>query len=117
MNLQTLVECIDGRILTHVAQAAETRVNRVAAGDNISGMLEQASENTLIVSNLMGRSLIRMAELMDVAGLCAVGGTLPESEIIERASERGIVLIVSPYSLFETCGKLYERLKSEGVLV
>ncbi|HNT34921.1 MAG TPA: hypothetical protein PKH07_07985, partial [bacterium] len=98
-------------------RADQIDVNGVSAGDHISGMLTQASESTLVVSNLMGNSLLRMAELMDVAGLCIAGGTLPEQEFIESAQERGIILIASPYELFETCGRLYERLKAEGALV
>ena len=54
--------------------------------------------------------MIRLAELMDVPGICFVNGTRPEPEIVTKAESTGTTLMVSPIGVFETCGLIYQSL-------
>ena len=107
-KLLDLAEHVGAQILTDVSAALV--IEHVYAGDRISDLLNQASDHTLLVSNLGGSPLIRVAELMDVPAICLTNGVVPDERTICAATDRGIALIVSPASMFETCGRLFEKL-------
>jgi serine kinase of HPr protein (carbohydrate metabolism regulator) len=107
MRLIELARGIGARILTHDAKAPAIEIKRIYAGDNISDMLNSASDSTLLVTNIANKMLNRVAELMDVPAICLVNGVAPAPEILELANGHGTVLVVSPVSLFETCGRLF----------
>jgi len=107
MKLGELATQIGARVLTPPRRRAGVEVTRVYAGDIISDLLREASETTLLVTHLASPQLLRVAELMDLAGICFVQGREPTPEIVAAAAERGIVLMVSPLDLFETCGALH----------
>ena len=92
------------------ATPATALVERVYAGDRISDLLNHASETTLLVSNLAGAQLIRLADLMDVPAICLVGGLQPDAEFVSAAESHGMVVMVSPVGMFETCGRIYQCL-------
>ncbi len=88
--------------------------DQVYAGDRISDLLNAAGENTLLVSNLASTHITRVAELMDLPGICLVNRQQPDPAMIETAREHGTLLMVSPVGLFETCGRIYRSLSSES---
>ena len=87
-----------------VALAAD--VTRVYAGDRVSDLLREASPTTLVVTHLASPQLLRVAELMDLPGICFVRGHRPDAAVAAAATRHGVVLLVSPLGLFETCGRL-----------
>jgi hypothetical protein len=91
----------------------EGRIDRVYAGDRISDLLNHTGHGTLIVSNLPGIQLVRLAELMDLPAFCLVEGTAPEPEVVAAAELHGTAVLVSPAGLFETCGLIYRCFRQE----
>jgi len=87
-----------------------TQVAKVYAGDRVSDLLNEASDQTLLVTNLMSLQMVRVAELMDVPGICFVNGVDPGTDIVDKAAASGTTLMVSPIGVFETCGLLYQSL-------
>ena len=85
-------------------------VDKIYAGDRVSDLLNEASDRTLLVTNLMSLQMIRVAELMDVPAICFVNGVCPEPEIVAKADTTGTTLMVSPIGVFETCGLIYQSL-------
>ena len=108
MKTSDLVPNIEARILT-APPSRDTEIRSVFAGDRISDLLSQGAAETLLVTNLTGAQIVRVAELMDVPALCLLNGIAPEPELISAAERHGRVLLLSPFSMFETCGRLYER--------
>lgn len=113
MKLAELAKAIGAKILTN-SSSQEMCVEQVYAGDRISDLLNHAGEETLLVSNLASSQLVRLAELMDISGLCMVNGHMPDPAVILAANSHGTVIMVSPVGMFETCGRLYEALKPKG---
>jgi hypothetical protein len=83
----------------------------ICAGDLLSDMLAfyqiTASNNTLLITGLNNIQVIRTAEILDVFTIMFVRGKQPSSEVLESAKEKGIVLLVTGLSLYESCGILY----------
>jgi hypothetical protein len=113
--MQTLVEIADalGARVEPRQAASAVRIDRVYAGDRISDLLDEASASTLLVTNLASRQLLRLAELMDVPAICFLSATEPDPEMVAVARRQGLCLMVSPWGMFETCGKLFRLLGME----
>jgi hypothetical protein len=100
---------IGARVVTR-ADPAAVEIERVYAGDRISALLEEAAEGTLLVTNLVGAPLVRVATLMDVPAICLLNGLVPELAFVEAAETHGVAVLVAPAGMFETCGRLYAAL-------
>ena len=106
MTLADLTRIINAKVMVSGA-ILDAEIKRVYAGDRISDLLNQGDTETLLVTNLTGVHILRAAELMDVPAICLLNGVSPEAELITAAERNTVVLLVSPYDMFETCGRLY----------
>jgi redox-sensing transcriptional repressor len=113
MKLEELAQKIGARILTP-GDPDGTVVTRIYAGDRVSDLLNEASDKTLLVTNLANVQMVRVAELMEVPGVCFVEGVDPEEDIIELATANRTLIMVSPVGVFETCGLIYQILAANG---
>ena len=113
MRLEDLAQNIGARIVAP-GKKGGTEVARIYAGDRVSDLLNEATDKTLLVSNLASVQMLRVAELMDVPGICFVNGVEPNAEMIELARDNGTLLMVSPDGVFETCGLIYQFLSGES---
>jgi len=109
VRLDELARCIGAQIISGEA-CPQRIVEKIYAGDRVSDLLNEASDRTLLVTNLMSLQMIRVAELMDVPAICFVNGASPEPEIVAKADSAGTTLLVSPIGVFETCGRIYQSL-------
>jgi redox-sensing transcriptional repressor len=112
MKLEDLATNIGARIVTP-GKPGGTTVAKVYAGDRVSDLLNEASDRTLLVSNLASLQMLRVAELMDVPGICFVNGIEPDADMIQLAQDNDTLLMVSPQGVFETCGLIYQSLDGE----
>lgn len=112
MRLDELAKRIGAKVLAP-GRGASVEAGQVYAGDRISDLLNEAKDNALLVSNLAGGHLTRVAELMDLPGMCLVNGQTPDLAMLEAAREHGTLLMVSPVGLFETCGRIHGCLSEE----
>lgn len=113
MKLEDLAGLIGAHIVTPGAPGG-TVIAKIYAGDRVSDLLNEASAKTLLVSNLASVQMLRVAELMDVPGICFVNGVEPDDEVVALARENGTLLMVSPDGVFETCGRIYQHLSGNG---
>jgi hypothetical protein len=113
MKLDELARAIGATTVTP-GHGATVDLDQVYAGDRISDLLNAAGENILLVSNLASAHLTRVAELMDLPGLCLVNRQQPDAAMLEAARTHGTLLMVSPVSLFETCGRIFKSLSTES---
>jgi redox-sensing transcriptional repressor len=109
VRIDELARRIGARIVSAEASPARV-VEKIYAGDRVSDLLNEASDKTLLVTNLMSLQMIRVAELMDVPAICFVNGVAPEADIVDKAAVTGTCLMVSPIGVFETCGLIYQSL-------
>jgi redox-sensing transcriptional repressor len=114
MKLEELAHKIGARVLTPGALGG-TEVTRIYAGDRVSDLLNEASDRTLLVTNLANVQMVRVAELMEVPGVCFVDGVHPEQEITELAAANHTLVMVSPLGVFETCGLIYQILAANQI--
>jgi hypothetical protein len=112
MTLQVLAEQAGAQLLLP-GKRPHDEIARVCAGDRMSDLLEQAGPDALLVTHLANPHLFRMAELMDVPGVCLVLSGQPEPELVRAAEASGTALLVCSAELPETRARL-ERCLREG---
>jgi hypothetical protein len=77
-------------------------VRRVYCADTMSDLIEHASPDTLLVTSLNNSQLIRVAELMDVPGICLTSGARPSADLCAKARAVGTAILTSPHGGAET---------------
>ncbi len=106
MNLLDLATALRARIATHADRAAGIEIGAVYASNRMSDLLNHAGESTLIVTALGNQHLAHIAELLDAPGFCVAGRPEPDPDLLAAATERGLVLLVSPEPLDEVCRRV-----------
>jgi hypothetical protein len=102
MKVKELAELIDARL--HLGTCSgDSEISRVHASDTMSDLIEHAAADTLLLTTLNNNQLIRVAELMDVPGICLVSGADPLPELLARARAAHTAILVSPTCLEDTC--------------
>jgi hypothetical protein len=101
MEVGELATRINARVYAGAVEP-RPRVRSFHAADTMSGLISNASPETLLVTSLNNSQLIRVAELMDAPGLCLVGAVEPSPELIAQARRSGVAIIVSPHGLEKT---------------
>ena len=107
MKLGEVLEIIEGEMITRGADV-DTEIQMGCGADLMSDVLAFTHEGTLLMSGLTNPQVVRTAEMADVKAIVFVRGKIPPRETIALAEEKGIPLLASKYTMFETCGRLYK---------
>lgn len=101
------------RILNAVALSKIEDMNlnivRAYCADLMSDVLAFSITNSLLITHLTNAQVIRTAEIADVKTIVFVQSKRPDIETIALADTKKIPLLVTDLSMYETCGKLYEK--------
>lgn len=76
--------------------------------DLMSDVLAFTHTGTLLMTGLTNPQVVRTAEMAGIAAIVFVRGKLPPPETIALAAEKGIPLLASKYTMYETCGRLFQ---------
>lgn len=107
MKLQNVLQLIDGRVLTPKADL-NIEVAMGCGADLMSDVLAFSHEDTLLLTGLTNPQVVRTAEMAGVRAIVFVRGKIPPPETVALAEQRGIPLLATRYTLFETCGRLFQ---------
>lgn len=115
MTLDEIIQAIDGEALVELP--FDLDIERAGASDLMSDVLVFTQPNMLLVTGLTNPQAVRTADMAEAPAIVFVRGKYPPATTLALAEELGIAVILSPYSMFETCGLLYEAgLQSLGKL-
>jgi predicted transcriptional regulator len=122
VKLAEALAIIDGKLISHGADLSR-EVSMACGADLMSDVLAFTHAGTLLMTGLTNPQVVRTAEMAGIAAIIFVRGKLPPAETIALADEKGIPLLASRYTMYETCGRLYQaglpscglfRLTTEG---
>jgi predicted transcriptional regulator len=106
MKLTEVLAAIEGRMLSPGADPS-CEVAMACGADLMSDVLAFTHAGTLLLTGLTNPQVVRTAEMAGIAAIVFVRGKLPPPETIALAKEKGIPLLASKYTMYETCGRLY----------
>ena len=82
-------------------------VQHACASDMMSDVLAFATDNCLLLTGLLNQQVIRTAEMKDILCVCFVRDKKPDQSIIDLAQDKGIIVMRSPYLMYEASGRLF----------
>ena len=106
MTLEEVLSIIDGKIISPKTDM-KIVVDTACGADLMSDVLAFTHVGTLLMTGLTNPQVVRTAEVAGIRAIVFVRGKIPPLETIALAEEKGIPLLVSKYTLYETCGRLY----------
>ena len=107
IKLREVASKLGARILLGEEQM-EREVDSACGADLMSDVLTFTKCKTLLLTGLTNVQVIRTAELSDLCAVVFVRGKIPGKDVIQAAKDRDMPLLVTCYTLFEACGRLYE---------
>jgi len=107
MNLAEVLSVIEGKVIAPDADLSQ-EVSMACGADLMSDVLAFTHSGTLLLSGLTNPQVVRTAEIAGIVAIVFVRGKLPPEETIALAQQKGIPLLASKYTMYETCGRLYQ---------
>lgn len=108
MRVDEIVKIIEGVILTG-DDHEDVEIETACACDLMSDVLSFVKPKSLLLTGLAAPVVIHSAEMVDVKVICFVRGKKPDADTVELAKSKGMTLMATPLTMFESCGKLYSK--------
>ncbi len=108
MKLGELKEILNAVVLSKNGDM-ELEIGRAYCADLMSDVLACSITNSLLITGLTNSQVIRTAEMADMNAIVFVQGKRPDIKTISLAEEKNIPLLVTDFSMFGTCGRLFEK--------
>jgi hypothetical protein len=107
MNVKDLIRLVNGKLCTDGIDLMR-EIKGGCGADLMSDVLASIQPEAVLLTGLCNPQVIRTAQMADVAAVVLVRGKQPPQETIDLAAQERIPLIVTPFGMFELCGRLYQ---------
>ncbi len=109
MKLSRIIQILDAEILCNAQGQLDSNVTMICGSDLMSDVLTFIKCDALLLTGLTTLQVVYTVENAGVNVVCFVRGKNPPKETVELAKEKGIALLTTKMSMFESCGKLYNN--------
>ncbi|RKX48925.1 MAG: hypothetical protein DRP38_03810 [Thermotogae bacterium] len=107
MYLKEIVEKIGGRVLSGESKLDSIEIESAAASDLMSEVLAFAEPGMLLITGLVSPQVVRTAVVVGIPAILIVRHENVPEELVDLAKMNDLILVVTPLSMFEACGRLY----------
>jgi len=106
MKISEIKEIMKAEVLT-----GEERLDDVVIGggaaDLMDDVLAAAAEGAVLLTGLTTEHVLRTAKVAGVSAIVIVRGKHPDQKVVAMARGLDLPLLLTKYSLFVACGRLY----------
>lgn len=106
MTLREIIKILNASVYLGEERLDED-VETAFASDLMSDVLT-LKETPMLVTGLCNVQTIRTCDMATLDIVVFVRNKKPTEDMVELAEENGMVLLATAYSMFKTCGLLYE---------
>ena len=106
MKICTMQELLDAKVLCCEENLGK-HVYSACGSDLMSDVLAYVKDQAVLLTGLINSQVIRTAMMMDMVCVVFVRSKEPTEEMLQLASENGIVILSTDKRLYEACGLLY----------
>ncbi len=107
MKLREILDILSARVLVD-HQGLDEEVPMGGAADLMSDVLAFGSEGMMLMTGLTNPQVVRTAEMAGINVVIFVRDKTPPPETLELAEDSGITVLVTGYTMYEACGRLYK---------
>jgi hypothetical protein len=111
MKLREIRDILTAEVITPDANL-EKEIKYGFAADLLSDVLALArgtGVQTLLITGIIHPQVIHASNIFDLGAIIFVRRKRPVEATLQLAIENQIPLLVSPYIMYETCGRLYQH--------
>ena len=76
--------------------------------DLLSNVMGQAAAGNVWITMQGHQNVVAVAQLAGLAAVIITGGAQPDAAMVKKASQEGIVVLVTELSSYEVAGRLYQ---------
>ena len=106
MKIAELKDILKAEVLVGDDQLAQV-VTGGGAADLMDDVLAAAAKGCALLTGVTTTHVIQTARIAQVGAVVIVRGKRPPEDMIQMARNYGIPLLLTDYSLFVACGRLY----------
>ncbi|MBI5062250.1 MAG: hypothetical protein HZB87_01925 [Desulfatitalea sp.] len=106
MKISELKDILKAEVLVGEDQLEQV-VSGGGAADLMDDVLAAAAKGCALLTGVTTTHVIQTARIAQVEAVVIVRGKKPPEEMIQMARSYGIPLLLTDYSPFEACGRLY----------
>ena len=106
MKLREVQKLLEARVLGG-EEFLDRQIESCCGSDMMSDVLAYVKDQGVLLTGLVNPQVVRTAEMMDMVCVVFVRNKKPSAEMIELASDSGIVLLATKLRAFEASGLLY----------
>ena len=107
MKLRDIIEILSARVLVE-HQGLDGEIPMAGAADLMSDVLAFGSEGMMLMTGLTNPQVVRTAEMAGISVVVFVRDKTPPPETVELAKDSGITILITRYTMYEACGRLYQ---------
>lgn len=108
MTLNDIQNILEAEMLSKNCDG-DMPVERAYCADLMSDVLSFSITNSLLITHLTNSQVIRTADVADIKAIVFCQGKKPATETIALAARKRIPMLVTGFSMFDSCGRLYEK--------
>ncbi len=109
MTIIDIVQIIDGEMYAGI-EKINKKINTAYATDIMDeDVLKYCKDDTILITGLNTGDPILTAEKLGISSIILVRKKEPSEEMKQKARDLGIVIIKSKYTMFKTCGLLFQN--------
>lgn len=105
MNLQDVIEVVDGTVLNPQVDL-HVKIRGGIGADLMSDVLAASQPKAVLLTGLTNPQVVRTAQIAEFRAIIFVRGKQPQPETVAIATQENMPLISSPFGMFELCGRL-----------
>ncbi len=109
MKLSEILAEVKAKVITGEEKVNELEFEYISASDLMSEVLAIARPGMVLLTGLTTPQVVRTAEVVGIQAVIIVRKDTLPSETVEMARACGIVLAVTKMTMFEACGRLYNK--------
>ncbi len=107
MKVSDIIEITKGKVVCGFDKQ-DTELTHAFSSDLLSDVLTISKTGILLITGVANLQTIRTAEMAEVGCILLVRNKKATSEMVGLASDLGLVIIESPFSMFGSSGLLYK---------
>ena len=107
MLLSEIVNILEADLICNVNLNKEIKL--ACGSDLMSDVLTFIKSGSLLLTGLTNSQVVRTAEMAEIIAICFVRGKKPQNETTKLAREKEVPLLATKFSMYEACGRLYNK--------
>lgn len=113
MNLKEIGELLECEVLVG-DNLGDIETEGICAADLMSDVLAFTNPGSVLLTGLCNVQSVITTHVAEVVGVIYVRGKKPDADARKLAEQKGIPLLASPLSMYEACGRLWEKNQKSG---